>query len=592
MAESTPYPLLNLVSSPKDVRELRPQQLLQLCTELRNFLIETILQSGGHFSANLGVVELTAALHYVFNTPEDILIWDVGHQSYAHKVITGRKNLLENIRQKGGISGFPSRSESVWDAFGTGHSSTSISAALGFAESARMKGINRQHIAVIGDGSLTAGQAFEALNNAGNSKANVLIVVNDNDIGIDPNSGALQHHLRTLDLFENSDNIFSVLGLDYYGPYDGHNVDELTEVFKHQHQLSHPRVVHIKTQKGKGYAPAEKESTKWHAANRFVKVDIGIEEGKGVRFQDVFGKTITELAALFPNVVAITPAMPTGCGLTHMMEKYPDRVFDTGIAEQHAVTFAAGMAADGLIPFCNIYSTFLQRGYDQVIHDVCIQNLPVIFCIDRAGVVGEDGATHQGIYDLAFLQMLPNLTIAAPRNESELRNMLYSACLHQKGPIAIRYPRGKGNNPEWEQPFKPVNHALYETLAFGEDALLIGTGVFTETMLDAAKILSSNGFYCEVDYLRFVKPLDQKRLKKIAEKFRFVFFAEDGVTTGGIGQNLLVQLFTAGFRGTFLSFGLPDEVIEHGTREEILANYGLDAQSISSKILSVLKEQQ
>lgn len=589
MTKTNPYLLLSSIKSPNDLKQFSEAELVQLCEELRQFLIETILEHGGHFSANLGVVELTVALHYVFDLPIDKLIWDVGHQAYGHKVLTGRMSEIQNIRKWGGISGFPKMTESEYDAFGTGHSSTSISAALGMAEAALLNNITNQNIAVIGDGSLTAGQAFEALNNAGVSKANLLVIINDNNMGIDPNLGALSRHLLELQTGKAENNIFKSFGLNYFGPIDGHNVLELIAVLKSQKEMNLPRVLHLKTVKGKGYLPAEKEQTKWHAAASFVK--LGEQESEmqeGEKYQDVFGDTLTELAGVNGDVIGITPAMPTGCGMIGMMQKYPDRVFDVGIAEQHAVTFSAGLAAAGKRPFCNIYSSFLQRAYDQVIHDVCLQKLPVIFCLDRAGVVGEDGATHHGLYDLSFLKCLPNLIIAAPRNEIELRQMLFTALHTSEGPFAIRYPRGKGVVKEWKKPFDKIDIGKAEIIQKGKQIALIGIGHLVNELIQAAEILKKEGIICTIVDARFLAPLDIVALKEVLSNHEFIITLEDGCKSGGFGESIIELNQNLKLKNKIVNRAFPNEVIGQGTREQLIAHYGLNAESVVKLIKQYL----
>lgn len=590
MDKQPTYPLLSRIDTPKDLKILTDAELHQLAAELRTFLMEVILHHGGHFSANLGVVELTVALHAVFNTPDDILIWDVGHQAYGHKVLTGRKDKLDSIRQAGGISGFPKMSESQYDAFGTGHSSTSVSALLGYAESAFYKGINRQHIAVIGDGSLTAGQAFEALNHAGVSKANVLIVVNDNNIGIDPNQGALNRHLLELNAGTAKHNLFSSLGLPYYGPYDGHDLSLMLSVFKEQKELTGPRIVHVKTIKGKGYEPAERDQIKWHATASYVKLDAGKSTGiRGVKFQDVFGKTLLELAENYDNVMGITPAMPTGCSMNLMMGKFPDRVFDVGIAEQHAVTFAAGLAADGMRPFCNIYSSFLQRAYDQVIHDVCLQQLPVIFCIDRAGVVGEDGPTHHGLYDLAYLNCIPNLIVAAPKDELELRQMMFTAYKYEEGPMAIRYPRGSGVRSDWEVPLSALEIGRAEVIESGKDIALIGLGTAVNTLVTVADLLKRENIRCTVINARYLNPLDRDTMSQVLKTHSRVYTLEDGCISGGFGSVIAVLKNSLQLNTRLEILGFPNEIIGQGSREELFEAFGLDAASLAQRIKEDIK---
>jgi 1-deoxy-D-xylulose-5-phosphate synthase len=575
------YRLLSTIESPKDLKKLSSAQLIELCAELRAFLIETILAHGGHFSANLGVVELTVALHYVFDLPNDKLIWDVGHQAYGHKVLTGRMRLLQNIRKWGGISGFPKMTESEFDAFGTGHSSTSISAALGYAEAAHLENTKRQNIAVIGDGSLTAGQAFEALNNAGVSESNLLIIVNDNNMGIDPNLGALNRHLLALQTGKAKTNLFESFGLAYQGPVDGHNVLELIEVLQKQKELNLPRVLHVKTVKGKGYLPAEKEQTKWHAAASFVKLgESGTSHKVGEKYQDVFGVTLVELADANNKVIGITPAMPTGCGMNLMMAKYPRRVFDVGIAEQHAVTFSAGLAASGMRPFCNIYSSFLQRAYDQVIHDVCLQKLPVVFCLDRAGVVGEDGATHHGLYDLAFLKCLPNLVIAAPSNEIELRQLLFTALSAVDRPMVIRYPRGKGVIKNWQVPFKEYVIGQSEIIEKGTGIALIGIGSAVNELIIAAEELKKMNIKCTILNARFLAPLDENTIADILATHQTIITLEDGCAAGGFGESIVALAQQLKLQNNIHVLGFPNQIIGQGSREQLMAHYGLDAAAI------------
>ncbi len=581
MPNKIQYRLLSTIESPKDLKNLSSAQLIELCAQLRAFLIETILAHGGHFSANLGVVELTVALHYVFDLPNDKLIWDVGHQAYGHKVLTGRMHLLQNIRKWGGISGFPKMTESEFDAFGTGHSSTSISAALGYAEAALLENTKRQNIAVIGDGSLTAGQAFEALNNAGVSESNLLIIVNDNNMGIDPNLGALNRHLLALQTGKAKTNLFESFGLAYQGPVNGHNVLELIEVLQKQKELNLPRVLHVKTVKGKGYLPAEKEQTKWHAAASFVKLgESGTSHKVGEKYQDVFGVTLVELADANNKVIGITPAMPTGCGMNLMMAKYPHRVFDVGIAEQHAVTFSAGLAASGMRPFCNIYSSFLQRAYDQVIHDVCLQKLPVVFCLDRAGVVGEDGATHHGLYDLAFLKCLPNLVIAAPSNEIELRQLLFTALSAVDMPMVIRYPRGKGVIKNWQVPFKEYVIGQSEIIEKGTGIALIGIGSAVNELIIAAEELKKLNVKCTILNARFLAPLDENTIADILATHQTIITLEDGCAAGGFGESIVALAQQLKLQNNIHVLGFPNEIIGQGSREQLMAHYGLDAAAV------------
>jgi 1-deoxy-D-xylulose-5-phosphate synthase len=482
--------LLDHINFPKDLRQLNPDELPQLAKELRDFIIDIVATKEGHLGASLGVVELTLALHYVFNTPKDQLIWDVGHQAYGHKILTGRKDNFHTNRQKGGISGFPNREESEYDTFGVGHSSTSISAALGMAIASQLKGEDKQHIAVIGDASIASGMAFEGLNHAGVTSANLLVILNDNAIGIDPSVGALKQYLTNVKKGkEKQDNIFEALSFDYTGPIDGHDLPLLILELERLKSVKGPKFLHVITTKGKGLKQAEADQVKYHAPGKFDAFTGDIlpkkKEVQPPKFQDVFGHTIVELAKTNTNIVGITPAMPTGSSLKFMMEQIPERAFDVGIAEQHAVTLAAGMATQGLIVFCNIYSTFLQRAYDQVIHDVAIQNLPVIFCLDRAGLVGEDGATHHGVFDLAYLRCIPNLIICAPRNEIELRDIMYTAQLGLKHPIAIRYPRGRGTIMDWRQPFSELKIGKGIQLKKGKKLAVLSIGAIAYNVADA-----------------------------------------------------------------------------------------------------------
>ena len=482
--------ILKHINSPEDLRQLSAGDLQQLAQELRRFIIEIVATKEGHLGASLGVVELTIALHYVFNTPEDLLIWDVGHQAYGHKILTGRKAEFHTNRQHNGLSGFPKRNESVYDAFGTGHSSTSISAALGMAIASQLKGENRQHIAVIGDASIASGMAFEGLNHAGVTTANLLVVLNDNAIGIDPSVGALKQYLTNVKKgTQKQDNIFEALNFEYSGPIDGHNMAALLTELERLKTIDGPKFLHIITTKGKGLKQAEADQVKYHAPGKFNATTGDLisknNENLPPKYQDVFGLTLVELAKANKKIIGITPAMPTGSSLKYMMDEIPERAFDVGIAEQHAVTMAAGMATQGLVPFCNIYSTFLQRAYDQIIHDVALQNLPVIFCIDRAGLVGEDGATHHGVFDLAYLRCIPNLIIVAPRNEIELRNIMYTAQKGLQHPIAIRYPRGRGVTPNWKSEFKAIEIGTGVQLNQGDNLAILSVGAISSTVSEA-----------------------------------------------------------------------------------------------------------
>jgi len=566
----------------QQLRETHRTELEALCAHYRQFIIDEVLQHGGHFSANLGTIELTVALHYVLNTPEDQLVWDVGHQAYLHKVLTGRKADFGTIRKKDGLSGFPRQSESEFDVFGTGHSSTSISAVLGLAEADKLRSIQRQHIAVIGDGSLTGGMAWEALNNAAHSHTNILIVINDNQMGIDPNAGALNQYLNEL---KDVPNFFTDMGFTYYHTSDGHDIDVLVSQLKNLTTVSGPKIWHVKTVKGKGYKQAENEQTKWHSV-KYVKIDDVETPSPGDKFQDVFGHTLLELARSNKNIVGITPAMPSGCSMKILMDALPEQCFDVGIAEQHAITFSAGLATNGMIPFCNIYSTFFQRGLDQFIHDVCLQNLPVIFCLDRAGVVGEDGATHHGVFDISLAQAIPNCIIMAPANNAELRQMMYTA-VDCKQPVIIRYPKGSGGNQPWNVPFKALNIGESVVTKTGKDCCIIALGTLLDEAMQAAEILLENDVSVQVINARFVKPLDTKSIDNILDNFDCVVTVEDGAKTGGFGSAIVSYAHEKGYNGKVHVLGYPDEFIDHASREELLHMYGLDADGIASKITSL-----
>ncbi|MDA9874632.1 1-deoxy-D-xylulose-5-phosphate synthase [Flavobacteriaceae bacterium] len=580
--------LLKHINSVSDLRQLSPSELPQLAKELRQFIIEIVATKEGHLGASLGVVELTIALHYVFNTPDDLLIWDVGHQAYGHKILTGRKAEFHTNRQHKGISGFPKRDESVFDAFGTGHSSTSISAALGMAIASQLKGENRQHIAVIGDASIASGMAFEGLNHAGVTTANLLVILNDNAIGIDPSVGALKQYLTNVKKgTQKQDNIFESLNFDYSGPIDGHDMEAIITELERLKTIEGPKFLHIITTKGKGLKQAETDQVKYHAPGKFDATtgDLISKNNKNLppKYQDVFGLTLVELAKKNPSIVGITPAMPTGSSLKYMMEVLPDRAFDVGIAEQHAVTMAAGMATQGLIPFCNIYSTFLQRAYDQIIHDVALQNLPVIFCIDRAGLVGEDGATHHGVFDLAYLRCIPNLIIVAPRNEKELRNIMYSA---QKGlaqPIAIRYPRGRGLTPNWKSDFEAIEIGTGVQLEQGENLAILSVGAISNTVSNAI-----NGLNCAHYDMRFIKPLDEPLLHSIFKAYPKILTVEDGVIRGGFGSAVLEFAATHHYKNDVIVKGIPDTFIDQGSVDTLFESLELDAKGLKHYIKSKL----
>lgn len=630
MAESQ-IPILPDIKSPADLKKLTQLQLIQLSNELRQFIIDELSCNPGHFGASLGVVELTVALHYVFNLPTDQIIWDVGHQAYGHKILTGRKDVFNTNRKKDGISGYPSPKESEYDAFGVGHSSTSISAALGMAVADKLNNINdRQIIAVIGDGSMTAGMAFEALNNAGTLKTNMLVVLNDNQMAIDPNVGAFSEYLLDIStsktynrvkdevwnflgkigkwgpntqqaiqkinngvksIILKQSNLFEALGFRYFGPVDGHDVVYLSRILEDMKNIPGPKLLHVLTIKGKGFKQAEEHQTAFHAPGKFDK-----STGEIIReinhiatpplYQDVFGETITELAELNKKIVGITPAMPTGCSLNIMMEKMPERCFDVGIAEQHAVTFSAGLAKQGMIPFCNIYSTFMQRGYDQAIHDVALQNLNVIFCLDRAGMVGADGATHQGSFDIPFMRCIPNIIISAPMNEIELRNLMYTAQLG-KGPFVIRYPRGHGFFTHWKQPFEEIKIGEGEMLKDGEAIAILGIGHPVNFALMAAENLAKLEINVAVYNMRFVKPLDEKLLHNILKKHKHIITIEDGTIMGGFGSAILEFIADNNYKATVKRLGVPDKFIEHATQMQQYKMCGFDTQSIENVALEM-----
>ena len=581
--------LLDTINSPKELRQLSKDDLPQLAQELRNFIINIVATKEGHLGASLGVVELTIALHYVFNTPEDLLIWDVGHQAYGHKILTERKAVFDTNRQFGGISGFPKRDESTYDAFGVGHSSTSISATLGMAIASQLKGEKKHHIAVIGDASIASGMAFEGLNHAGVTNANLLVVLNDNAIGIDPSVGALKQYLTNVKIgTQKQDNIFEALNFDYSGPIDGHDVFKVISELERLKTVEGPKLLHIITTKGKGLKQAEDNQVTYHAPGKFDaetgEIYVKAETIEPPKYQDVFGHTIVELAKQNKSIVGITPAMPTGSSLKYMMAEFPDRAFDVGIAEQHAVTLAAGMATQGLIPFCNIYSTFLQRAYDQVIHDVALQNLPVIFCLDRAGLVGEDGATHHGIYDLAYLRCIPNLVIFAPRNEIDLRNIMYTAQLGLKHPIAIRYPRGRGVTIDWKQPFKKIEIGKGIQLKQGKKLAILSIGTIANNVSDAVSDFNVSHYD-----LRFVKPLDKTLLHQIFTTYQNIVTIEDNCIKGGFGSAIIEFASAYNYTIPITQLGIPDVFIEHGNLIQLQKSIGIDTESIRQRIAGILK---
>ena len=610
-----PGELLAKVNLPADLRKLNPDQLEQFCAELRQYIVDVVSVNGGHFGASLGVVEMTTALHYVFNTPEDQLVWDVGHQAYGHKIITGRKGVFHSNRKYKGISGFPKRKESEYDTFGVGHSSTSISAALGMAVASRHnKDSKKQHIAVIGDGAMTGGIAFEGLNHAGVENTNLLVVLNDNCMSIDPNVGALKDYLTDITTshaynkvrdevwnllgaiskfgpnaqeiaskIENGikstllkqSNLFESLNFRYFGPIDGHDVNHMVRVLNDLKDIPGPKILHCLTVKGKGYKPAEDgDTTKWHAPGLFNKdtgeiKKIKPEQPEPARYQDVFGHTMVELAEKNEKVVGVTPAMPSGCSLNIMMNAMPDRAFDVGIAEQHAVTFSAGMATQGLVPFCNIYSTFMQRAYDQVIHDVALQDLNVVFCLDRGGLVGADGATHHGAFDLAYMRCIPNIKVASPMNEEELRNMMYTAQLKDKGTWSIRYPRGNGSMAEWRTPFQEIEIGKGRMISDGTDLAILSIGDVGNYALGAQSELKANGISAAHFDMRFVKPLDEELLHQVFKKFSKVITIEDGCLPGGFGSAVIEFMADNGYFAQVQRLGIPDRFIDHGSQKEL-----------------------
>ncbi|WP_221389594.1 1-deoxy-D-xylulose-5-phosphate synthase [Dyadobacter sp. NIV53] len=633
----TPGKLLAKIDSPADLRKLDRTQLPQVCNELRQYIIDNVSVYGGHFGANLGVVELTVALHYVFNTPDDQLIWDVGHQAYGHKILTGRRDNFHTNRTYGGLSGFPKRKESIYDAFGVGHSSTSISSALGMAvASALENNYQRQHIAIIGDGALTAGLAFEGLNHAGATDSNLLIILNDNCMAIDPNVGALKEYLtdittsQTYNKFRDEvwnmlgkmsnfgksaqeivskveavmktailrqSNLFESLGLRYFGPIDGNDISHLTEVLQDLKSIPGPKILHCLTTKGKGYSLAEKDQTKWHSPGIFDKVTGEIQKKiysvpQAPKFQDVFGHTLLQLAQANEAIVGVTPAMPSGSSMNIMMEDMPERAFDVGIAEQHAVTFSAGMATRGKIVYCNIYSTFMQRAYDQVIHDVCIQELPVIFCLDRAGLVGADGPTHHGVYDIAFMRCIPNMVVASPMNEQELRNMMYTAQLDsfQKGTRAftIRYPRGTGVMPQWKTPFEEIKIGTGRKVRNGSDIAILSLGPIGNLANLACEQLKKQGIDVALYDMRFVKPLDENILHEIFMNFDRVITLEDGCLQGGFGSAVMEFMVDHGYSSRLKRLGIPDGIVEHGEPSELYRECGFDAVGITKTVIEFM----
>jgi 1-deoxy-D-xylulose-5-phosphate synthase len=632
--EISPGALLGNINNPDDLKKIPKDQLHQVCNELRQYIIDIVSVHGGHFAASLGVVELSVALHYIYNTPYDQLVWDVGHQAYGHKILTGRRDQFVTNRKYKGLSGFPKRSESEYDTFGVGHSSTSISAALGMAMAAKYKGENRKSIAVIGDGSLTAGMAFEAMNHAGVADSDVLIILNDNCMSIDPNVGALKEYLTDIStsptynkvrdeiwnllgkmpvgkstsrslaskleasvkgMVSKSSNLFEALQLRYFGPIDGHNITNLVDTLKDLRDIPGPKLLHVITTKGKGYELAEKDQTKWHAPGLFDKVTGEIIKKKidtpqAPKYQDVFGHTLVELAQANPLIMGVTPAMPSGSSLKFMMDKMPDRAFDVGICEQHAVTLSAGLATQGMRVFCNIYSSFMQRAFDQVVHDVAIQKLPVVLCLDRAGLVGEDGPTHHGCYDISYLRCIPNLIVSAPMNEQELRNLMYTAQLDSTGlPFVIRYPRGEGVMPEWKTPLAPIEIGKGRKIKDGKEVAILSFGHPGNFATTAIRNLRSEGIDPAHYDIRFVKPLDEALLHEVFTNYAKIVTVEDGTVVGGFGSAILEFMNANGYKADVTILGIPDRLVEHGTLKELHSECAYDAAGIEAAVKAIIK---
>ena len=628
-----PGVLLKEINSPEDLKKLEKKQLHKVCNELRQYIIDVVSVHGGHFAASLGVVELSVALHYVYNTPYDQLVWDVGHQAYGHKILTGRRDSFITNRKHGGLSGFPKRSESEYDTFGVGHSSTSISAALGMAMAAKYKGENRKSVAIIGDGSMTAGMAFEAMNHAGVANSDVLIILNDNCMSIDPNVGALKEYLTDIStsptynkmkddvwkmmgklpvgkrisrtmahkvadsvkgMVSSSSNLFEALKLRYFGPIDGNNITQLVNTLRDLKNIPGPKILHIITTKGKGYNLAEQDQTKWHAPGLFDKITGEIvkktyNSPQPPKYQDVFGHTMIELAEMNDKVMGVTPAMPSGSSLKFMMERMPNRAFDVGICEQHAVTLSAGLATQGMRVFCNIYSSFMQRSFDQVVHDVAIQKLPVVFCLDRAGLVGEDGPTHHGCYDIAFFRCIPNLILSAPMNEQELRNLMYTAQLEStKLPFVIRYPRGNGVMPEWKTKLEEIQIGKGRKLKDGEEVAILSYGHPGNFAQAAIRTLRSEGINPAHYDIRFVKPIDEDLLHEVFAKYSKVVTVEDGTVVGGFGSAILEFMSQHQYTATIKILGIPDRLVEHGSLTELYSECEYDAVGIAATVRALV----
>ena len=626
--------LLDTISTPEDLRKLSNEDLIQVSNELRQYIIDVVCCNPGHFGASLGVVELTVALHYVFNTPYDKLVWDVGHQAYGHKILTGRKDVFYTNRKYKGISGFPKMAESEYDAFGAGHSSTSISAALGMAVAAQAKGENRNVVAIIGDGAMTAGLAFEGLNNAGIEKSNILVILNDNNIAIDESVGALKEYLldistsRTYNKFKDEvwnvlgkirrlgpnaqtlvsqlesgikstfldrSNLFEAMNFRYFGPIDGHDVLHLARILEDLKHIPGPKLLHCLTVKGKGFKQAEMNQTMYHAPGKFNR-ETGeiVETSNGDEpplYQDVFGHTILELARQNEKIIGITPAMPTGCSMNLMMKEMPDRVYDVGIAEQHAVTFSAGLATQGMIPFCNIYSSFMQRAYDQVIHDVALQNLHVVFCIDRSGLVGSDGATHHGFFDIAFMRNIPNIVVSAPMDEVELKNLMFTAQLEKnKMPFSIRYPRGRGVMTDWNKPFEETEIGKARVLSEGKDIAVLSLGHPGNFVVEAAKILSTENISITHIDMRFVCPIDEEVLHSVFGKFNKILTIEDGMLKGGFGSAVIEFMCDKSYTAEVKRIGIPDYFVEQGSQQELQHECGFDTVGIVKTIREMVKK--
>ncbi|GMV78701.1 MAG: 1-deoxy-D-xylulose-5-phosphate synthase [Chitinophagaceae bacterium] len=632
--EITPGVLLKKINNPDDLKKVSREELHQVCNELRQYIIDVVSVHGGHFAASLGVVELTVALHYVYNTPYDQLVWDVGHQAYGHKILTGRRDNFITNRKYKGLSGFPKRSESEYDTFGVGHSSTSISAALGMAMAAKYKGENRKSVAIIGDGSMTAGMAFEAMNHAGVADTDMLVILNDNCMSIDPNVGALKEYLTDIStsptynkvrddvwkllgklpvgktftremaskletsvkgMVNKSSNLFEALHFRYFGPIDGHNISKLVDTLKDLKKIPGPKLLHIITTKGKGYELAEKDQTKWHAPGLFDKITGEIYKKQHltpqpIKYQDVFGYTIIELAEMNDKIMGVTPAMPSGCSLKYMMEKMPHRAFDVGICEQHAATLSAGLATQGMKVFCNIYSSFMQRAYDQVVHDIAIQNLPVTLCLDRAGVVGDDGPTHHGCYDIAYFRCIPNMIVSAPMNEQELRNLMFTSQLETtKNPFVIRYPRGEGVMPEWKTPFEEIKIGTGRKINDGEEIAILSFGHPGNFAQAAIRELKTEGINPAHYDMRFAKPIDEKLLHEVFAKYNKIITVEDGTVVGGFGSAVVEFMVANNYTATVKMLGIPDRLVEHGTLKELHRECEYDAQAIAATAREMLQ---